>query len=308
MTPPKCTICKAKKTYFPVQVVLPSYNLKLCREHFLEWLEGRVAHTIKKYRMFTCEDKILVAVSGGKDSLGLWFLLHRLGYEADGLYIDLGIPEYSAESREHAQTLANRLGRTLHVVDMREELAPIGEMRNWTRKPPCSVCGTVKRYYMNRIAREKGYTVLATGHNLDDETAVLWNNTLHWNMEYLAKQYPVLAAQGPFLKKVKPLCLVSEKESALYTIFNRISYVKPECPYSTHASSLENKRFLQQLEEARPGTKITFYTGFLKNLSPLLHEPLKSTGVSLALCKVCGEPTTTEICFLCQLKQKMGKI
>ncbi len=123
MTPPKCTICKAKKTNFPVQVVLQSYNLKLCREHFLEWLEGRVAHTIKKYRMFTPQDRILVAVSGGKDSLGLWFLLHRLGYEADGLYIDLGIPEYSTESRQHAQILAERLGRTLHVVSMHEEAA-----------------------------------------------------------------------------------------------------------------------------------------------------------------------------------------
>ncbi len=161
---------------------------------------------------------------------------------------------------------------------------------------------------MNRIAREKGYTILATGHNLDDETAVLWNNTLHWNMEYLAKQFPVLPAEGPFLKKVKPLCFVSEKESAIYTIFNKISYIKPECPYSTHASSLENKRFLQQLEETRPGTKITFYTGFLKNLSPLLRHSTEGGEGSLSLCKICGEPTTTEICSLCQLKQKMGKI
>jgi len=306
MTPPKCTICKTKHTNFPVQVVLPSYNLKLCREHFLEWLENRVAETIKKYRMFTHDDRILVAVSGGKDSLGLWYLLHQLGYHADGLYIDLGIPQYSAESREHARRLAERIGRTLHIVTMADELAPITDMRAWSRKPACSICGTVKRYYMNRIAREKGYTVLATGHNLDDEVAVLWNNVMHWNMEYLAKQYPVLPAEGPFLKKVKPLCRISEKESALYTIFNRISYIKPECPYSRGASSLDNKRILQQIEEEHPGAKITFYTGFLKNLSPLLHETPAATQ-TLTFCQVCGEPTTTEVCSICQLKQKMGK-
>jgi len=307
MTPPKCTICKAKGTNFPVQVLLPSYNLKLCRGHFLEWLEGRVEDTIRHFRMFTKRDRILVAVSGGKDSLGLWFLLHRLGYDADGLYIDLGIPEYSSQSRRYAQDLAERIQRTLYVVSLSEELAPIGDMKQWSRKPACSLCGMVKRYYMNRVAREKGYTVLATGHNLDDEVAVLWNNVLQWNMEYLARQYPVLPAEGPFLKKVKPLCRISEKESALYTIFNGISYIKPECPYSVNASSLENKKFLQQLEEARPGTKITFYTGFLRELAPLLQEKTRET-TELTLCRVCGEPTTTEVCSVCQLKQKMGRI
>ncbi|MFN4216291.1 MAG: TIGR00269 family protein [Brevinematales bacterium] len=307
MTPPKCTICKTQNTAFPVQVLLPSYNLKLCQKHFLEWMEKRVYETIEKYRMFTKNDKILVAVSGGKDSLGLWFLLSQLGYEANGLYIDLGIPNYSSESKTYACQLAARIGRTLHIVDITTELAPIPEMKQWSKKPACSLCGTIKRYYMNRIARENGYTVLATGHNLDDEAAVLWNNVMHWNMDYLSRQYPVLPAEGPFLKKVKPLCRISEKESALYTIFHKIPYIKPECPYSTHASSLENKRILQKLEEEKPGTKITFYTGFLKNLAPLLHKNEKRD-ISLAFCRICGEPTTTEICSICQLKQKMGKI
>ncbi|MCX7883157.1 MAG: TIGR00269 family protein [Brevinematales bacterium] len=304
MTPPKCTLCKTQQTNFPVKVYLSSYNLKLCQKHFIEWFENRVATTIEKYRMFTPHDKILVAVSGGKDSLGLWFLLSRLGYHAEGLYIDLGIPEYSSQSRTYAQNLASRIQRPLHVVDLASELASIPELRQWSRKPACSLCGTLKRYYMNRIARENAYTVLATGHNLDDEVAVLWNNVMHWNMEYLAKQYPVLPAEGPFLKKVKPLCRISEKESALYTLFHNIPYIKPECPYSTHASSLENKRILQQLEEEKPGTKITFYTGFLKNLSPLLRHPERISS-PLTLCIVCGEPTTTEVCAVCQLKQKI---
>lgn len=307
MRAPKCTICKTQKRDFPVQVTLPSYNLKLCREHFIDWLESRVEETIKKYHMFTKEDRILVAVSGGKDSLGLWFLLNKLGYESDGLYIDLGIPNYSEESRQYAQQLAQKIGRTLFIVTLQEELAPLVEMRKWSRKPTCSLCGTIKRYYMNRIARKKGYTVLATGHNLDDEVAILWNNVMHWNMEYLAKQHPVLPAEGPFLKKVKPFCRISEKESALYTIMHRISYIKSECPYSIGASSLENKQILQRIEETKPGTKITFYTGFLKNLSPLLRGGGGEIS-SLTLCRLCGEPTTTDICSLCQLKRKMGKI
>ena len=72
----------------------------------------------------------------------------------------------------------------------------------WT---PCAACGTLKRHYFDRAARDGGFDVLATGHNLDDEAAVLLGNVLHWQTEYLGRQVPVLEERPGFPRKVKPL-------------------------------------------------------------------------------------------------------
>jgi tRNA(Ile)-lysidine synthase TilS/MesJ len=82
---------KCRKCGEPAAINMRQHRLALCEAHFLEWLPQRVQRTIEKYRMFTPDERILVAVSGGKDSLGLWDILLRLGYRADGLYINLGI-------------------------------------------------------------------------------------------------------------------------------------------------------------------------------------------------------------------------
>src|SRR5512147_673299 len=183
----KCRVCGGKAS-----VNMRQHTMALCKEHYLEWVPAQTARMIKKYEMFTPNEKILVAVSGGKDSLSLWDILQRLGYQADGLYISLGIEEgihYSAESRRLTEQFARERGLRLHVVDIQEEYhkaipaLTLGNRRG--RGKECSVCGLVKRHEMNRIARDFGYDVLATGHNLDDEAATLFGNTFNWEGEYL---------------------------------------------------------------------------------------------------------------------------
>jgi hypothetical protein len=188
------------------------HKLALCRDHYLAWIPEQTERFIEKYDMFTRDDRILVAVSGGKDSLALWDVLTRLGYTADGLYIGLGIDGgigYSEESHRLAQAFAEAQGLRLVVVDVAEvEGASIPEAARLThrgRDKPCSVCGLTKRHVMNRVARDGGYDVLATGHNLDDEAATLFGNTLTWSTGYLARQGPVLPAMaGGLARKVKP--------------------------------------------------------------------------------------------------------
>jgi tRNA(Ile)-lysidine synthase TilS/MesJ len=154
------------------------HRLALCKGHYLDWLPEQIEKFIKKYSMFTLHDRILVAVSGGKDSLALWDVLIRLGYQADGLYIGLGIEGETGYSEQSNYGLS--------IPEMSE--------RTLRGKKPCSVCGLTKRHVMNRVARDGGYNVLATGHNLDDEAAVLFGNTLQWLSGYLVRQGPVLEA------------------------------------------------------------------------------------------------------------------
>jgi len=187
---------------------------------------------IREFRMFTPADRVLVAVSGGKDSLALWYVLRKLGYHADGLYIHLGIGEYSERSRRRVESFAEQTGAELLTVDLREELAGIPELEKVSARTSCSLCGLVKRYNFNRVARENGYSVLATGHNLDDEASSLLSNVINWNIHYLGRKHPVLKEEEGFVRKVKPFCKFTEKETALYALLNGIEFVEEECPFS----------------------------------------------------------------------------
>ena len=119
-----------------------------------------------------------------------------LGYEADGLYLGLGIGEYSDESGEYARAFATALGR--HAASRSTSPPTTGTTipgaAAATRRAPCGACGLSKRHLFNSAALEHGYDVVATGHNLDDEAAVLLGNVLRWDTGYLGRQHPVLPA------------------------------------------------------------------------------------------------------------------
>jgi len=291
------------------------HKLALCREHFLAWLPEQTERFIHKYGMFGHDDRILVAVSGGKDSLALWDVLHRLGYRADGLYIGLGIDGglgYSAESQKKAEAFAADRGLHLETVDVAAaEGASIPEAARLThrgRSKPCSVCGLSKRHIMNRVARDGGYDVLATGHNLDDEAATLFGNTLTWSVGYLARQGPVLpASAGGLARKVKPFCRFYERETAAYALLRGIDYIYDECPFAEGATSIYYKETLNRLESARPGAKLAFYLAFLE-AKRMGAFPNGSSGPAedLHSCPTCGQPTSAPgQCAFCRTWDKV---
>src|SRR5256885_14667196 len=192
--------------------------------------------------MFGPQDRILVAVSGGKDSLGLWDVLLDLGYRASGLYLGLGIGDYSTRSGELTRAFAAERGAELIEVDLAAEYGfDIPTAGKKGSRSTCAVCGLSKRYVFNRVALEGGFDVVATGHNLDDEEATLLGNTLRWDTEYIARQSPVLPAKDGMVKKVKPLYRPSELETAAYSFLRGIDYVVEECPLVAGNTQLRYK-------------------------------------------------------------------
>jgi len=188
----KCRVCGAQAS-----IRLPQYNTALCASDFIAFIEKRVADTIRKYCRIDGQDKVLVAVSGGKDSLALWHLASKLGYHADGIHIHLGIDAYSDISFQKTRAMADSLQKRLYYFSLPETFRiGIKEVSRIVKRPPCSLCGMVKRYVMNRACTEHGYAVLATGHNLDDEASALLGNLLHWKEEYLWKKGVALDAEG----------------------------------------------------------------------------------------------------------------
>lgn len=300
-----CTKCKSKAA-----IKIPRHHAAFCKGCFNTFVYDQVARAIKSEKMFKQDDRILVAVSGGKDSLALWDILLKLGYKADALYVNLGIGGYSNRSQEkvraYAERLAAPLGALLHTHTVeQEEGAGIKELSMLVHRPTCSTCGTIKRYQFNRVAIEQDYDVMATGHNLDDEAARLLGNVLHWQEEYLDKQGPSLPASVEgFAKKVKPLYRLAERELAAYCVLNRIDYLVDECPMAQGARTLLYKEVLNRLETESPGTKQYFYWGFLEKQSKKASAPTSMSEKDQAVlhpCKTCGQPTTAGSCSYCKL-------
>lgn len=305
----KCKICKQ-----PSVINLRPHHMSLCKHHFLEWVPKQVAKTIKKYAMFSHAENILVAVSGGKDSLALWDILNRLGYHVTGLYIDLGIDAqigYSDKSKQLTQNFAQAHNLNLKIVSLpaRYDVSVIDMAKIAKRsKKVCSTCGLVKRYLMNEIAIQEGYRVFATGHNLDDEVSFLFGNTLNWQTSYLARQAPVLEARGNFARKVKPLCKMYEREMAAYALLQGIEYIHDECPFSEGSKTIYYKNLLTDMEIGSPGTKIHFYTKFLNAKEEGIFDDIDKRELdTLAACPQCGQPTSAKKCAFCMLIDKVNQ-
>lgn len=304
---------RCRKCAHPAVIKMPRHNTSLCKGCFTEFLHTQVRRAIKSHRMFAADDRILVAVSGGKDSLTLWGILLKLGYRADALYVDLGIGDYSARSRQKVQrftdTVAAAYQSKLHVHTVEQEQgAGIRELATLVHRPTCSTCGTMKRYQFNRVAVEQDYDVMATGHNLDDEAARLLGNVLHWQTDYLDKQTPSLPASlDGFAKKVKPLYRLTEREIAAYAVIHHIDYIVEECPMAKGSKLLAYKHALNRLEADSPGTKQTFYLKFLDRQAKQQETAEKIAEQDrqrLHPCTTCGQPTTAIVCSYCQMMAK----
>jgi tRNA-5-methyluridine54 2-sulfurtransferase len=286
----KCTVCRG-----PAVLDLRRHNANFCADHLLRFCRDQVAKAIHEHQMLAPGDRVLVAVSGGKDSLALWDILIELGYEADGLTVGLGIGDYSDHSTTATEAFAEPRGLTLQRVDLRERYGyDVPTAAAVTRRVPCSACGLSKRHVFDEAALAGGYDVVATGHNLDDEAAVLLGNVLHWQTEYLGRQAPVLPSADGFPRKVKPLVRLGERETAAYCVLRGIDYVVEECPMAAGNRHLRYKEALNSIESASPGSKHDFYFGFLRRGLEHFQEEVTEARAALGACRSCGAPTPNE--------------
>ena len=281
-----------------------------CREHFLEYVENRVLKTVERFRMFREGDRILVAVSGGKDSLTLLHAVSKLEWvDVLPTFIDLGISGYSEECLRTCEEACENLGLELNVYDLKSKhgftVDDLARLEPKLGRPVCSSCGLVKRYVLNEAALELGATCLATGHTLDDESAYTLHNILTGGLDQLLRGGPVLEGRHPKLvRKVKPLYEVSSFETGEYCRLSGITPVSFTCPYRVE-KVLELKEMLGHVEDVRPGTRLGFMRFYLKKLKPALLEVYGQEAGEVGSCRVCGFPTSRDVCSFCRLKERV---
>lgn len=304
----KCRVCRG-----PAVIDIRRHNANFCPEHFLKLCRDQTAKAITQFAMLEPDDRVLVAVGGGKDSLAVWDILTELGYEADGFYVGLGIGEYSRTSERHARTFADARGLTLHTEDLlRDHGFDVPNGSRSAKRAPCSACGLSKRHLFDEAARRGGYDAIVTGHNLDDEAAVLMGNVLHWQTDYLGRQAPLLAAHNGFPKKAKPLVRLTERETAAYCVLRGIDYLVDECPIAAGNKHLSYKAALNDIERDSPGAKHDFYFRFLDQAAARFAagpSPTADVGAGpeaepaapVSPCRRCGAPCSNDICAFCGL-------
>jgi uncharacterized protein (TIGR00269 family) len=294
---------KCKRCGETAAVKLPSHHAGFCPECFERFFKKQVETAIRRHKMIEPGDKVLVAVSGGKDSLALMRVLSDLGHDVTGLHVHLGIPDSSDPVCERTEAYCRENGFTLHVLRTADVGLAIPDVKDSVRRPICAVCGKIKRHYFNRFAYENGFAALATGHNLDDEVARLFANVLRWDAPYLAGQGPTLPAEGRFVRKIKPLYRVTEFETAAYCFLKGINHWKAACPYSGGASFTGHKKLFADLEYASPGQKTAFYEAFLAKGKPHFAEAGREGAQGLFACAECGYPSSAEVCGVCRIRE-----
>ena len=304
MKPPLCTTCGSDVAVYH----RPYSGEKLCKSCFIESIEERVRKAICRYDMFEPDDRIAVAVSGGKDSLTLLRILHKIEQrfpksELIAVSVDEGLGEYRTEALERASRLCRKLG-VEHVVRSFkqvfgytvEEGAELDEELG-----PCTYCGVFRRRVLNVVARELGADKLVTGHNLDDVAQTILMNLIRGNLLEFVRFGLDEAPHPTLVRRVKPLMLVPEREVAFYAYLTGICFQRRTCPYFTLGFRNEVRNTLNRLEVMHPGIKFSILRGF-ERLRDALGERLKP---SLRECKKCGEPTTGEVCQVCRLLERL---
>ncbi|AKG92568.1 putative ATPase of the PP-loop superfamily implicated in cell cycle control [Geoglobus ahangari] len=268
-----------------------------CRECLITKYEGAVESAIRRYRMIRKGERVLTALSGGKDSVAmlssLRVLSKRIGFDVDAMFIDLGIGRYSRHSLEVSKKVAEMLDVRLHVVRLEDYGFTIDDVRGKV----CSVCGNAKRYIMNRFARENGYDAIATGHCAEDILANLFKNMYSGNMEWSEKQRPRMEGFDRIVTRVRPLYEMSERENMVYVLAKGLPFLNEECP---NAPSTKWKEIVYEIERKVPGFRVSI----LRNLA---RERRDGGDEEFRYCRICGEITTSSVCQFCRNVKKYAR-
>jgi uncharacterized protein (TIGR00269 family) len=298
----QCSICGAPAFYRR-----KFEGVDLCKKCFRKSIEDKVRATISKYKMLGPRDKIAVAVSGGKDSLTLLWIMRKLKARFPlskifAVTIDEGIRNYRDEALSLAKSLSERLNIEHRVYSFKDFFKVtlddiVQRTRETSRVTPCSYCGVLRRRALEIAARDIGADKIATAHNLDDEVQTALLNIIHGGVDRLLRSSPYLRdPQGRFIPKIKPLSEIYESEVALYAYIVGLDFQTTPCPYRSEALRGEVRNIINMLEENHPGIKYTVYSSKLR-LSRLPYtQPF-----NMQTCSLCGYPTSGKICEVCRI-------
>lgn len=290
----------------------------LCRECFIRDVLERVKAEVASHKMFSPANRLMLALSGGKDSfvlLDVMLQLHDLSRMGIVTIIE-GISGYNREEDiQWIKDMARDFGIDHFITSIKEyvghslqELVEMADEKG-LNVSPCTFCGVIRRRIINEYARELGFDRVLTAHNLDDEVQTALMNMLRGDIFRLVQSHP----SGPtlsrlFVRKVKPLRKIYEEEITSYAYLKGFMFQQTECPYIRFRPTLRARlrEHLFRLERDSPGSMLRFLNKVDRVINEFIEEYTEFP--ELPRCVRCGEPTAfgRKYCILCELLMKLG--
>lgn len=286
---------------------------RLCQSCLIQTSIDRVRRTINRQQMLREDDRIVVAISGGKDSAVLLHILHTIENnfpksELIPVTVDEGIAGYRDKALIAARELTKSLDLTLEVVSFKDlfghSLDEIVKLRTSDSLGACSYCGVFRRRALNEIAEKLDADVIAIGHNLDDEAQTVLMNIMRGDSRRIARtNVPRSRSIEGLTPRVKPLTELSERDIVAYSHHAGLVYHDVPCPYAGEAYRNDLRIFLQDMEHKRPGTLLAILRSAETMTEALL---VYSSDLELKTCERCGTPSTSTLCKACKLLEEIG--
>jgi uncharacterized protein (TIGR00269 family) len=285
---------------------------RLCQECLVQTTTDRVRRTINRHKMLKEDDRIVVAISGGKDSAVLLHLLHRMESnfpksELIPVTIDEGIKGYRDKALEAAKELTKSLNLGLEVFSFKNlfghSLDELVKIRTDKSLGACSYCGVFRRRALNEVAENLEADVIATGHNLDDEAQTVLMNIMRGDSRRIARtNVPRNRSVEGLVPRIKPLTELSERDIVAYSHHLGLVYHDVPCPYAGEAYRNDLRSFLNDMEHKRPGTLLAILRSAESMTEALLSS---SSDWSLKTCVKCNAPSPSEICKACMMLEEI---
>ncbi len=308
VTIPSCSLC-GSKAVFQDRVDGKCY----CESCFKNYFELKIRGVLSRYGMLVGVERLLVCVSGGKDSVALVNALVGVigdSVEIIGLHINLGIKGYSESSMNNAVEAFRKAGvKDYIIIDLQREygftIDDLRENLKTLNRPLCSLCGMVKRYLMNKAALEASADAVATGHNLDDLLAQMIHSISTGRLSEAFKLKPVSEGRGRLKRRIKPLAFTQAVESMIYVYTQNLPFQRSPCPYSTGAfrRRIYIVEGLCEAEDLRPGFKESLYKNMLE-----LTSRISCGDEEYRECRICGMPSRSDVCSFCKLLMKLERM
>jgi len=286
---PRCSFCEKEAI-----ITIKHSRLRLCEDHFEEYL-------LKRVKRIKLPKKVLLGLSGGKDSVVALHLLKKLGVEVLTATVDT-VPWYTTWEGDVAKRVAEAYG-VPHIMIYAKELYGFTALSfKQLKRKPCSICSKLRRHALELLARRSGINFIATGHNMDDMASLALAFILRGDHQELRKVRPLEPPRGVARGRVKPLFWVSEKEVIAFALAKKLPWIKAVCPLYTPSSTFVDfvKEKLLEMEEKYPGVRRNLLRAVTSHDYP--EEGVPRT------CKLCGGPSWGEVCSVCSLRQRVGRL